>query len=160
MAEPATNDYRAIDAWSLEPRIGAPYPAPYADICAAREKRALGDAFGLTNFGVNLTRLPPGCASAQRHWHTRQDELVYVLEGEVVLVTDGGEQVLTPGMTAGFPAGVTNGHMLVNRSLRDAVYLEVGDRTPDDEVEYPDVDMAIRLIDGKRRRVRKDGTGV
>jgi uncharacterized cupin superfamily protein len=148
----------AIDARTLELRIGASYPAPYDEPCARREKRALGDAFGLTNFGVNLTRLPPGCASAQRHWHTRQDELIYVLEGRLVLVTDAGEQVLTPGMTAGFRAASTDGHMLVNRSSRDAVYLEVGDRTPGDEVEYPDVDMAIRVVDGQRRRVRKDGT--
>jgi uncharacterized cupin superfamily protein len=140
------------------PRIGAPYPAPYDEPCAGREKRALGDAFGLSNFGVNLTRLPPGCASAQRHWHSRQDELIYVLHGELVLVTDAGEQVLTPGMTAGFPAGVPNGHMLVNRSSGDAVYLEVGDRTEHDEVEYPECDMAVRVVDGKRRRVRKDGT--
>jgi uncharacterized cupin superfamily protein len=148
----------AIDASTVMPRIGAPYPAPYDEPCAGREKRALGDAFGLSNFGVNLTRLPPGCASAQRHWHSRQDELIYVLHGELVLVTDAGEQVLTPGMTAGFPAGVPNGHMLVNRSSGDAVYLEVGDRTEHDEVEYPECDMAVRVVDGKRRRVRKDGT--
>jgi uncharacterized cupin superfamily protein len=119
----------AIDALTLEPRIGAPYPAPYDVPCALREKRALGDAFGLNNFGVNLVRLPPGCASSQRHWHSRQDELIYVLEGEPTLVTDAGEQRLTPGMTAGFRAGVADGHVLVNRTPRDAVYLEVGDRT-------------------------------
>jgi uncharacterized cupin superfamily protein len=148
----------AIDAWRLEPRIGAPYPPPYDAPCAGRQKRALGDAFGLTNFGVNLTRLPPGSASSQRHWHSRQDELVFVVEGELVLVTDAGEQVLTPGMTAGFRAGLADGHMLVNRSSADAVYLEVGDRSSGDEVEYSEADMAIRIVDGQRRRVRKDGS--
>jgi uncharacterized cupin superfamily protein len=148
----------AIDAWTLDPRIGSAYPSPYDEPCRLREKRALGDAFGLTNFGVNLVRVPPGCMSAQRHWHTHQDELIYVIDGELVLVTDAGEQALKPGMTAGFPAGNPDGHMLVNRSGRDAVYLEVGDRTAGDEVDYPDIDMALRQVDGQRRFVRKDGT--
>jgi uncharacterized cupin superfamily protein len=112
---------------------------------------------GLRNFGVNLVRLPPGAPSTQRHWHTRQDKFVYVLEGEAVLITEGGEQVLTAGMAAGFPAGVADGHVLVNRSDRDAVYLEIGDRTPGDEVDYPDIDLAVRWIDGEERFVHKDG---
>ncbi|MGE4221508.1 MAG: cupin domain-containing protein [Alphaproteobacteria bacterium] len=148
----------AIEPSGLKPRIGSGYPAPYAELCMGREKRALGDAFGLKNFGVNLTRIAPGAASAQRHWHTHQDELIYMLEGELVLVTDAGEQVLKPGMTAGFPAGQPDGHMLVNRTDRVAVYLEVGDRTPGDEVEYPDIDMAARMFGEQRRFVRKDGS--
>ena len=148
----------ASDPSGLKPRIGSSYPAPYGALCMGREKRALGDVFGIKNFGVNVTRIAPGAASAQRHWHTHQDELIYMLEGELVLVTDAGEQVLTPGMTAGFPAGVPNGHMLINRTDREAVYLEVGDRTAGDEVEYPDIDMAGRIIEGQRRFVRKDGS--
>lgn len=148
----------ALDPATLERRVGSNYPAPFQAAVARREKRALGDAFGLKNFGVNLTRLPPGCASAQRHWHSKQDELVYVVEGELTLVTDAGEQVLTPGMAAGFPAGRTDGHMLVNRTERDALYLEVGDRSPGDEVDYPDIDLLIRWIDGERSYVHKDGT--
>jgi len=147
-----------IDPQGLKPRIGSSYPAPFAAACADREKRALGDAFGLSHFGVNLVRLKPGAASSQRHWHSREDELVYVLDGEVVLITDAGEQVMTPGMCMGFPAGAANGHQLVNRSGRDAVYLEVGDRAPGDEVDYPDIDMLVRTVDGKRRFVRKNGT--
>jgi uncharacterized cupin superfamily protein len=125
---------------------------------AGREKRPLGELFGLTNFGVNLTRLAPGAVSALRHRHSRQDEFVYVLEGEPTLVTDAGEMPLGPGMCAGFPAGGP-AHMLANRSGRDVVYLEVGDRTPADRVEYPDDDIAAALApDGRWYFVRKDGT--
>ena len=111
----------------------------------------------MRNFGVNQVRLLPGAASSQRHWHTRQDELVYVLEGEVILVTDAGEQVLRRGMAAGFPAGKPDGHQLVNRSAADVVYLEIGDRLPGDEADYPDIDMKLRLIDGKPAFLHKDG---
>ena len=155
---PSNGTSAAIDPTGLKPRTGSSYPAPFAAACAGREKRALGDAFGLTQFGTNLVRLMPGAASSQRHWHSREDELVYVLEGEVVLVTDAGEQVMTPGMCAGFKAGDPNGHQLVNRSDRDAVYLEIGSRVPGDEADYPDIDMLLRLIGGKRRFVHKDGT--
>jgi uncharacterized cupin superfamily protein len=148
----------AIDPMTIEPRIGSDYPAPFDLPAAKRERRRLGDALGLTNFGVNLMRLPPGFASSQRHWHSRQDELVYVVEGEVVLVTDAGEQLLTAGMAAGFPAGRADGHQLVNRSGRDALLLEVGDRTPADEVDYSDIDMVVRWVDGEERYLRKDGT--
>lgn len=137
---------------------GSTYPEPFAAECRARRKRALGDAAGLTNFGVNLVRLAPGVWSSQRHWHSAQDEFLYVLEGEVVLVTDAGEQTLTPGMAAGFPAGAGDGHHLVNRSAADAVYLEVGDRAKGDDVDYPDIDMLARWFDGVRKFVRKDGT--
>jgi len=148
----------ALDPATVEPRVGSGYPAPYAADCAKREKRRLGDAFGLTQFGVNLVRLPPGQMSSQRHWHAREDEFVYVLRGKVMLVTDAGEQELGPGMVAGFKAGVRNGHHLVNRSGEDAVYLEVGTRDPGEEADYPDIDLLLRVIDGAQRFVRKDGT--
>ena len=148
----------AIDATSVEPHTGSGYPAPFDADCATREKRRLGDAFGLTQFGVNLLRLPPGQWSAQRHWHHREDELVYVLEGEVMLVTGAGEQTLRPGMVAGFKAGVADGHHLVNRSDRDAVVLEVGTRDAREEADYSDIDMLVRIVDGEQKYVRKDGT--
>lgn len=148
----------ALDPASVPARTGTKYPAPFAAVVAGREKRALGDALGLGNFGVNLVRLGPGAASAQRHWHTAEDEFVYLLEGELVLITDGGEQSLTAGMAAGFAAGVADGHHLVNRSDADALYLEVGDRRAGDEVDYPDIDMRLRPVDGKKIFVRKDGT--
>ena len=148
----------AIDPATVEPRIGSDYPIRFRALVASRERRALGDALGLANFGVNLMRLPPGCASSQRHWHSRQDEFVYVVAGEVVLVTDGGEQLLGAGMAAGFPKGLPDGHHLINRGAADALVLEVGDRPAGDEADYPDIDMLVRWIDGKARYVRKDGT--
>ena len=134
----------ALDPESLTPRVGSGYPAPFDASCAQREKRVLGDALGLKNFGVNLTTLLPGAWSAQRHWHAGEDEFVFVVAGEVTLVTDAGEQILGPGMAAGFPAGVEDGHHLVNRSDRPAVYLEVGDRLAHDAVVYPDIDLLAR----------------
>jgi uncharacterized cupin superfamily protein len=123
-----------------------------------REKRPLGDVFGLSNFGVNLTRLAPGAISALRHAHSRQDEFVYILEGEPTLVTDAGETVLRPGMCAGFKAGTGKAHHLVNRSEQAVVYLEVGDRTKRDVVTYPDDDIvAAKVSDGRWRHVRKSG---
>ena len=148
----------AIEAMAVTPVVGSAYPEPFKALVAGRERRPLGDAFGLTNFGVNLLRVPPGCASSQRHWHSRQDELVYVLSGELVLVTDAGEQLLTAGMAAGFPAGRADGHHLVNRSARDAVVIEVGDRMPGDEIDYSDIDMLLRWVGGEERFVRRDGT--
>lgn len=133
------------------------YPEPFFSRMKGREKRPLGDVFGLGNFGVNLTRLLPGGTSALRHAHSRQDEFVYLLEGTAVLVTDEGETTLTPGMCAGFKAGTGNGHHLVNRSQADAVYLEVGDRTPGDEGSYPDDDLKAVLVDGKWQFTHKDG---
>lgn len=140
----------ALDPWTVEGRKGTSYPAPFRGAIKDREKRLLGAALGLTTFGVNLVRLPPGEISSQRHWHSRQDEFIYILEGEVVLITDAGEQVLRPGMCAGFPAGVADGHHLVNRSSAVAVYLEVGDRTPGDVGHYPDIDLEARAADGRR----------
>ena len=148
----------ALDPTTVPAVTGSDYPEPFRAAVAARERRALGDALGLTNFGVNLTRLPPGCASAQRHWHSKQDEFVYIVAGEVVLVTDGGEQVLCAGQAAGFPAGARDGHHLINRSARDVLYLEVGDRSAGDTCDYPDIDMLVRWIDGTEKYVHKDGT--
>lgn len=149
----------AVDAASLplRPRPTS-YPPALAHLVAGREKRALGDAFGLTAFGVNLVRLAPGAQSAFRHRHTRQQEFLYVLEGEPTLVTDDGETALRPGTCAGFlPDGPA--HQLVNRSGRDAVYLEVGDRVPGDTAEYPHDDVALsRAPDGTPRFTHKDGT--
>jgi uncharacterized cupin superfamily protein len=148
----------ALDPATVPTTGPSDYPPPFHELVATRERRRLGDALGLKNFGVNLLRLPPGCASSQRHWHTRQDEFVYMLAGAVVLVTDAGEQTLTAGMAAGFPAGTGDGHHVINRGAADALLLEVGDRTPGDEVDYSDIDMMIRWIDGEERFLRKDGT--
>ena len=134
------------------------YPEPFFSRMLNREKRPLGDIFGLKNFGVNLTTLLPGGESALLHRHSKQDEFVYVLEGTPTLVTDAGEVELAPGMCAGFPAtGIA--HQLVNRTQRNVVYLEIGDRTPGDEGSYPNDDLKAALgPDGKWRFTRKDGT--
>jgi uncharacterized cupin superfamily protein len=134
------------------------YPAPFAGRVAGREKRTLGDLFGLKNFGVNLTRLAPGAISSLRHAHARQDEFVYVLQGRPTLRTDEGRTQLAPGMCAGFRAGSGNAHQLVNETGEDVVYLEIGDRTPGEEVVYPDDDLALADVGGERRFTRKDGT--
>lgn len=134
------------------------YPEPFATRMAGREKRALGDLFGLTNFGVNLTRLAPGAVSSLRHAHSRQDEFIYILQGTPTLHTDEGSTVLSPGMCAGFKAGTGNAHHLVNRTSGDVVYLEVGDRTAGDEGYYPDDDIKALLVDGQWRFAHKDGT--
>lgn len=134
------------------------YPEPFASRMARREKRPLGDLFGLRNFGVNLTRIAPGGESALLHRHSRQDEFVYVLEGELVLVTDEGEHAMPAGSCVGFPAAGT-AHQLVNRSDRDAVYLEIGDRTAGDEGTYPRDDIqAVLSADGRWIFAHKDGT--
>ncbi len=149
----------AVDPATVPAKVGSGYPQPFAAAVAAREKRALGDALGLSNFGVNLARLAPGVLSSQRHWHSRQDEFVYVVEGELVLVTDAGEQTLSAGMAAGFPAGSGDGHHLINRTDVDALYLEVGSRDEaNDEVDYPDIDLIRRKKDGARVFFHKDGT--
>jgi Uncharacterized conserved protein, contains double-stranded beta-helix domain len=134
-----------LDPKMLEARPGVTdYPEPFRATVSGRTRVRLGDPLGLTNFGVNLTRLEPGATSALRHWHTRQDEMVYVLEGEVTLITDAGETRLSAGMCAGFPAGRPDGHQMVNRSGAPAVYLEIGDRSAGDDVFYPDVDLLYR----------------
>lgn len=134
-------------------------PEPFASRLAGREKRALGEVFGLSNFGVNLTRLAPGSCSALRHFHSKQDEFVYILEGSPTLITDEGETLLSPGMCAGFKAGSQNGHHLVNQTQNDVLYLEIGDHTADDNSTYPDDDLqAIRDKDGQWQLQHKDGT--
>jgi uncharacterized cupin superfamily protein len=159
MSTEKTTAQTAIDAGSVPLRARpSNYPEPFFSRMAKRGKRPLGDLFGLKNFGVNLTRLAPGGESALLHRHSRQDEFIYVLQGEPTLVTDASVAVLRPGMCAGFPAAGT-AHQLVNRSDRDVVYLEVGDRTAGDEVFYPADDIvAVLGTEGKRIFTRKDGT--
>ncbi len=147
----------ALDPRVVETQTGSSYPAPFDEPCATRERRALGDALNLTQFGVNLLTLPPGAWSSQRHWHENEDEFVYVLEGEVTLITDAGEQRLTPGMAAGFPAGRRDGHHLVNRSELSARVLEVGTRAAQDYAEYPDIDMAVETNGSSARFLHKNG---
>jgi uncharacterized cupin superfamily protein len=149
----------AVIADEAPPRTKASsYPEPFASQMAGRRKQPLGDLFGLTNFGVNLTRLAPGAASALRHAHTKQDEFVYILRGHPTLHTDEGRTRLAPGMCAGFKAGTGNGHRLINESEEEVIYLEVGDRTPGDEGSYPDDDLKALMVDGKWKFVHKDGT--
>jgi uncharacterized cupin superfamily protein len=151
MAEPV----RAMD---VSARTGTIYPQPYAAALTGRSKRTLGDLFGLSQFGVNLTVLAPGAASSERHWHETEDEFVYILEGEVTLIDEAGEHRLTAGMCAGFKAGVSDAHKLVNRSGQPAVILEVGTRSEGDRVHYPEADMLAVKSGGKFRITRKDGT--
>ena len=134
------------------------YPEPFAARVKGRAKRALGDVFGLKNFGVNLTRLAPGASSALRHAHTKQDEFVYVLEGRPTLHTDEGRARLAPGMGAGFAAGTGNAHCLINETDEDVVYLEIGDRTPGDTATYPDDDILLEGTPAAWRVLHKDGT--
>jgi uncharacterized cupin superfamily protein len=147
----------ALDPAQVPAATGSAYPEPFKAKVAGRAKRRLGDALGLKSFGVNLTTLAPGAASALRHWHTHEDEFIYVVAGELVLVTSEGEQLLIPGTCAGFPAGKPDGHCLVNRSGKEAVYLEIGDRRLEDAVSYPDDDLAASTTSEGRRLTRKDG---
>ncbi len=147
----------AIDPLSLEEHSGTFYPDAVKGPAEARRKRRLGDAVGLTHFGVNYTVLPPGTWSAFRHWHQNEDEFVYILEGEVTLVSDEGEQLLTAGMAAGFPAGEPNGHQLINNSSNDVVFLEVGNRTPEDIVKYPDMDLMLTKQPGNHQYTDRNG---
>jgi uncharacterized cupin superfamily protein len=133
------------------------YPPMLAARVKGREKRPLGDLFGLTNFGINQTRLPPGAASSLRHAHAKQDEFVYILQGTPTLHTNEGKQQLSPGMCAGFKAGTGDAHSLINESQEDVVYLEIGDRTDGDDVTYPDDDLSARFVDGTWLFSRKDG---
>lgn len=134
------------------------YPEPFASRMAGRVKQPLGDLFGLTNFGVNLTRLAPHANSALRHAHTKQDEFIYILQGHPTLHTDEGRTQLSPGMCAGFKAGTGNGHRLINETSQEVVYLEVGDRTPGDEGSYPDDDLKAMLVEGAWQFMHKDGS--
>lgn len=149
----------AVVAAAVAPRARASmYPEPFASTMQARIKRPLGDLFGLKNFGINLTTLPPGAASALRHAHRLQDEFVYILSGSPTLHTDAGCTRLSPGMCAGFEAGSGNAHRLLNTTHEDVVYLEIGDRTPGDSAAYQDDDLAARQVDGGWIFTRKDGT--
>ena len=134
------------------------YPEPFASRMAGRVKHPLGDLFGLSNFGVNLVRLMPGAGSALRHAHSRQDEFVYIVQGDAVLITDAGETQLTAGMCAGFKCGTGNGHQLLNRSSEEVTYLEVGDRSAGDTVVYPDDDLQAAFVEGKWQFAHKDGS--
>ena len=148
-----------LDIKNAKPRAGSAYPSPLDQHCAGRAKIALGNLGGLTQFGVNLTRLAPGAASAHKHWHKNEDEFVYMLEGEAVLVEDGGETVLRAGDAATFKAGVANGHMLVNRGKTDAVFLEVGTRASAEVATYTDPDVDLHMVnDGSGwKAFRKNG---
>jgi uncharacterized cupin superfamily protein len=149
----------ALVAAEVPPRARkSVYPEPFAARVAGREKRPLGDLFGLSNFGVNLTRLAPGAMSALRHAHSKQDELIFVLEGTPTLITDAGETLLAAGHCAGFKAGSGDAHHLVNRSDREVVYLEIGDRTAGDSVDYPDDDLRAVFQSGAWVFAHKDGT--
>jgi uncharacterized cupin superfamily protein len=148
----------AIVAAEVAPRTKPTnYPEPFASRMAGREKRPLGEVFGLSNFGVNLTRLAPGAVSALRHAHSRQDEFIYVLRGRPILHTDAGETQLAPGMCAGFRSGTGDGHRLLNRTDEDVIYLEVGDRTAGDVGTYPDDDIQAVSVDGRWQFTHKDG---
>ena len=149
---------KRIDIAALTSVVGTLYPSPFDAPCRARERTKLGDAAGLSQFGVNLLRLPPGAWSSQRHWHQREDEFVYVLSGEVVLVTDVGEEVLRAGDAAGFPAGDANGHCLQNRSNADAQVLEIGTRVPGETAYYSDIDMVSQSDGNRGVYTRRDGT--
>lgn len=147
---------KKLDLSTIPRRIGSGYPKPFGEPCQRRERKALGDAAGLTQFGINLLRLPPGAWSSQRHWHTSEDEFVYVISGEVVLISDDGEEILRQGDCAGFKAGEANGHHIQNRSEEDAVILELGGRDANDAVTYPDIDLLWSAQ--ADRYVHRDGT--
>lgn len=152
----------ALDPQSLPPKTASGYPEPYRSRVLPREKRSLGDALGLKTIGINQTVLPPGKESSMRHWHTHEEEFIYVLSGEVVLKTDAGEQLLTAGMCAGFPLPADprrgDGHQLINRGSQPAVYLEVSNRDPRDQAFYSDVDLHFHGADAPVRFTRKDGS--
>jgi uncharacterized cupin superfamily protein len=146
-----------IDIASLPVDTRTGYPPPLNRVVEGRSRKRLGNAVGLDQFGVNLTTLKPGAATALRHWHEKEDELVYILEGEVVLVEDGGETVLKPGDAAGFKANTPNGHHVVNKSQRDAVLLEIGTRSKVETAFYPDVDLVAIRDEAGMRYTRKNG---
>ena len=150
----------ALDPHTVEAVVRSGYPEPYRTRVLPREKRRLGDALGLTRIGINHTTLPPGKESSMRHWHTLEDEFVYVLEGKLVLRTGAGEQLLSAGMCAGFPAGADDGHQLINRSAQPAVYLEISNRDAADSAHYsdPDVDLRWNAPHARGKFTRRDGT--
>lgn len=147
-----------LDPKSITPRTATVYPPEFAGAVKGREKRALGDFFGLTQYGVNLTTLAPGAWSSHRHWHENEDEFAFVVEGEITLIDDTGEHLLTPGMCAGFKAGVANGHHLANKSTAAASYLEIGTRAALERAHYPDVDMLFAKDGAKSTVTRRNGS--
>lgn len=148
----------ALNAIDVPPRTAVSfYPEPFASRMAGRQKRQLGEFFGLKNFGVNLTHLAPNSMSSLRHAHARQDEFVYIVQGNPTLHTNEGSQRLAPGMCVGFPAGTGDAHHLHNETTAEVLYLEIGDRTAGEEVTYPDDDIQIVQRDGKMAYVHKDG---
>lgn len=148
-----------VDLSAVPVESGSTYPKEFQAAVEGRSRQRVGKAAGLTNFGVNLTTLLPGARSALRHWHSAQDEFIYVVQGEVVLVTDEGEQTLKPGDMAGFPHSNPNGHHLINRSNMPAIYLEIGDKSMPDRAEYPDEDLVcVPMPNGHKQFEHKDGT--
>jgi len=146
-----------IDIASLPLDSSTNYPEPYRQAVAGRLRKRLGNAVGLEQFGVNLTTLKPGAWSSQRHWHESEDELIYLLEGELTLCEDNGETILRPGDAAGWKANVPNGHCLINRTSRDAVYLEIGTRSRNERASYPDIDMKVVRDASGARYLHKSG---
>ena len=147
-----------INPEEVSDKKGSNYPEAFKKFVAGRSKKRLGDAAGLTNFGVNLVKLEPGSWSSIRHWHLKQDEFIYIVEGQVTLVTNAGKQILKPGDAAGFPAGEADGHHLVNHSSSIVTYLEIGDRTADERVTYPDEDLVANYNSQGWAFTRKDGS--
>jgi uncharacterized cupin superfamily protein len=145
-----------IDA--IPPSTGTGYPAPFTWVADGRGKYAAGDHAGLNQYGVNIVTLPPGAASAQRHWHEKEDEFVYILTGELTLITDDGEEIVSPGMMMGFPAACQNGHHLINRSDSHATYMEIGTRSDDETCHYPDIDLLYNSKNTEHPFSHKDGT--
>jgi uncharacterized cupin superfamily protein len=146
---------KRIDLNTAPKGEGTRYPPPHNEPCKARRWVRVGDAAGVTQFGVNIVTLDPGVWSSQRHWHSHEDEFVYVTEGELVMVTDAGEEIMRPGDCAGFKAGDRDGHHLQNRSDKVARFLVVGSRNPEDWGEYPDIDM--KFLPGRGGYTRKNG---
>jgi len=154
-----TNKKHAFRMEDVAITIGTDYPKPFDIIADGREKRKVGDHAGLSDYGVNIVTLPPGGASAQRHWHEKEEEFTYIMSGELVLITDDGEETVTAGHMMGFPAGYENGHHLVNKSGAPATYMEVGTRCLNDEVcHYPDIDLHLICTNGPDVFSHKDGT--
>jgi len=149
-----------LDLSQVPLRTGSTYPAPYAAAMGDRGWRALGEAGGLTQFGVNLMVMQPGSTSSLRHWHSHEDEFLMMVSGELVLIDDNGEQTLRPGDCATYRAGEENAHQVVNRSNQEARFLVAGNAHPDDTCTYPDVDMSVRLVDGRNRFTRSNGSEV
>jgi uncharacterized cupin superfamily protein len=149
---------KSVVAVESPTRTGSRYPFPHNEPCMNRTKHILGNQFGLDQFGVNYAILEPGVWSSQRHWHEREDEFIYVLEGEVILADDSGEHELTAGMCAGFKAGNGNGHCLKNLSDKRVVYLEVGSRSTEERAHYSDIDMMVTIKGGSQKYTRKDGS--